>query len=168
MTAPLPVAFQRETLLLRLAREIATDLNDIETILKAHQLTSKQWDAIKDDARFQTLLKSEMEAWSAASNTPERVKLKSAMLVEEWLPEANKLAHDSSQTLTAKVELMKLLKSLAGLGIDRADITASERVSITINLGSDHKLKFEKQLPPKVIDLVPTPPLEQSDVGQAQ
>jgi hypothetical protein len=160
MTAALPIAYERDTLFLRLARELAINLYDTESVLKANNIDPKEWGAISKDRRFVKLLKSEMEAWNAANNTPERVRLKSAMLVEEWLLEANKLAHDGSQTLTARIELMKLLKSLGGLGVDRAEGSIGERFSITINLGADQKLQFDKQLPHKVIEHEATPTQE--------
>jgi len=153
MPANLPAVLERDTLLLRLAREVATDLHGIEDILKHYSIQPEQWESIKEDARFLTLLKSELEAWNAAGNTPERVKLKAAMLIEEWLVQANHLAH-SNEPLSSKTELMKFLASLAQMGRGHADAgAAGEGFKITINLGADHKLKFERK---PVIDVTPT------------
>lgn len=156
MTNRLPVAFERDTLLLRLAREVATDLHPIDEILKTHSVEAKDWEAIKSNPRFLRLLEAELKDWNAAGNTPERVKLKAAMLIEEWLPAANALAH-GSDTLSSKTELMKFLASLAQMGKGHGDAgQASEGFRITINLGADAKLKFEKRTTPEVIDVTPT------------
>lgn len=143
-----------ELLLVKLAREIAIDHYDIETILKTYQISLEQWENIKANPQFQRLLESEIAAWQGAENTQERTALKAAALVEEWLPEANSILHDRNAALTGKVELGKLLARIAGLGLTGANVEGggADRFSITINLGNDAKLKFDKALPPRVID----------------
>jgi hypothetical protein len=155
MAETLPVTYSKDVQYLRLAREIAADLYDIETILKNNNINSDQWSVISADPRFSTLLQAEVEAWNAASNTHERTKLKAGMLMEEWLLEANARLHDGKETLAAKTEVAKLLARLAGMGVERGDPTGGmggERFQITINLGADHKLSFQKELPAKVIE----------------
>jgi hypothetical protein len=143
-----------ELLLIKLAREIAIEHHDIETILKTYQIDLQTWEIIKEHPQFRRLLEAEILAWQSATNTQERTALKSAALIEEWLPEANAILHDRNQTLSGKVELGKLLARIAGMGLTGAGIEGggAEKFSITINLGNDAKLKFDKTLPPKVID----------------
>lgn len=140
--------------LVRLAREIAVDLRDIETILEHYQIDSETFERIKATPRFQELLRSEIEAWNSALNTQERIKLKAAAMTEEALPEFYARLHDQKESLPAKVELLKFIGRLAGFGIAGASVEGGggERFSITINLGSDAKLKFEKELPMKTIE----------------
>jgi hypothetical protein len=155
MTEILPVSYETDVQFLRIAREIAMDLNDIETILKNYHLTSKQWDDIKCDPRFLTLLESEVAAWNTAGNTHERTKLKAGALIEEWLLEANQRIHDPKELLSAKTEVVKLLARIANMGNERGDAAGAslgERFSVTINLGADHKLQFTKTVTPKVIE----------------
>jgi hypothetical protein len=155
MTENLPVSYSKDVQYLRLAREIAADLYEIQTILKNNNVNSEQWEAIKADPRFLALLESEVAAWNAAGNTHERTKLKAGMLIEEWLLEANTRLHDGKEALPAKTEVAKLLARLAGMGNERVDATAGlggERFSITINLGADTKLQFQKEVTPKVIE----------------
>lgn len=158
--APATIDPQYDPLFVKLAREVAIDHFDLETILQHHQLTTEDWERVKENPHFQRLLRSEIEAWNGATNTHERTKLKAAALVEEWLPEANTRLHDSGETLPAKVELGKLLTRIAGMGLTGVGVEGapSEKFSITINLGADAKLQFEKQLPPKVIDATPDNP----------
>lgn len=143
--------------ILRLAREIAINLSDIETILKHHRITPETWSTIQSNPRFLKLLEAETVAWNSAGNTHERTRLKAAALVEEWLVEANTRLHDPDETLSAKVELGKLLTKIAEMG-ERTPGQAAvgERFSVTINLGADHKLQFEKNVTPQVIDVTPT------------
>lgn len=141
--------------LVRLAREIAINHFPIETILEQYQISPETWSKIKENPRFQALLKLEIEEWTGALNTHERTKLKAAAMLEEWLPEGNARLNDRSESLSAKTELLKLLVRIAGMGISDASVVgAGERFSVTINLGADNQLKFEKQLAPTTIDAV--------------
>lgn len=154
----LPVPAQEPTidftLLVKLARELAIDHFDPETILKNHQISADTWENIKNNKRFHDLLESEIAAWNSATNTHERTRLKAAALVEEYLPEGNARIHDPKENLPAKVELLKVMTRIAGMGIDKADVHngSAEKVSITINLGADHKLKFEKEVNAPLIE----------------
>lgn len=146
-----------ELTLLRLAREIAMDIHDIETILNRYHIDTQSWMNLKNSPTFQRYLKQETEAWESAGNTHERVKIKAAALVEEWMPELYARLNDRAEPLSSKIEGGKLITKIAGMGIDKAEINGSggERFSVTINLGADAKLQFEKQLPMKVIDAEP-------------
>lgn len=140
--------------LVKLAREIAMNIQSIETILETNQITPETWDKIKITPRFNNLLETEAAAWNSAINTHERVKLKSAAIIEEWLPEAYARMHDTTENLNAKTELAKTVARFAGMGLNNASITdaSGERFSVVINLGNDAQLKFEKEMPMKVID----------------
>jgi hypothetical protein len=143
--------------LIKLAREIALDHHDTETILKRYRITPEKWAKIKDNPRFTQLLVSEMTAWHSAVNTQERTKFKAAALIEEWLEEGNARLYDSREALNHKVELVKVLAKIAGM--DRSDLpggSTADRFSVTINLGADAKLHFEKERSPQqVIDITP-------------
>lgn len=150
---PAPLNFPDELLFVRLAREIAIDHFELETILKHYQIPTERWEIIKNNARFQSLLESQIADWQSATNTQERSKLKAAALLEEWFPTANMELHDRNASLSGRVELAKLLARIAGMGENRGgEVLAGEKFSITINLGADAKLKFDKQVTPKVID----------------
>jgi hypothetical protein len=150
---PLQVSYTDVTLL-KLAREIAMDIHPLETILANHNVTIEDFDRIRTLPRFQQYLEGEMVAWGSALNTHERVKLKSAAVMETWLPELYARMHDRNENLNAKVEAGKLVAKLAGMGIEKASINGEggERFSVTINLGEDKNIRIEKDITPKVIE----------------
>ena len=142
-----------DVILVKLARELAMEIHPLEEILKAYAIEPKQWEHIQDMPRFQALLETEMAQWNGALNTHERVKIKAAAMIEEWLPEAHERMHDRGETLNSKTELGKLIRDLGGFSKGSMGVEgAGERFSVTINLGADAQLKFEKQAPPMVID----------------
>jgi hypothetical protein len=149
---------QSDIILVKLARELAMDIQPLETILKLYSIDDEAWEKLKLNGKFQNLLFSEAEAWNGALNTHERVKLKAASMLEEFLPELNNRLHDQDEALPAKIEGAKMVARIAGMG-ERSDVGGSggERFTVTINLGEDSKLlTFEKQLPAKVIEHDPS------------
>jgi hypothetical protein len=148
----LPAPALSETILLRLARELGMGILPLETILETSQIDQNTWETIQNHPRFLQLLESESTVWNSSLNTHERVKLKSAAMIEEWLPEAFNRLHSQTETLNAKTELGKLIRDLAGFTKQGVGMEATgEKFSVTINLGADSQLKFEKTSP-KVID----------------
>lgn len=141
-----------ELTLLKLSREIAKDIQPIETILERHGIDLELWDQISKLPRFQALLQSQAEMWNSASNTPERVKVKSLSFIEEVLPELYERAHDPREPLSSKVELVKTIGRFAGVGAAESGGNGGEKLSVTINLGADSQLTFEKDITPQVIE----------------
>jgi hypothetical protein len=139
--------------LVKLAREIAMDIHPLETILKQYSVSAEDWVILQENPRFKNLLASEVETWHSAMNTTERVKAKSAALIEEWLPELNNRLHDKEESLNAKIEGGKMLTKLAGMD-GRADVAVGgERFTFTINLGAAAApITIEKDVTPKVIE----------------
>lgn len=138
-----------------LAREIAMGMQEIGVILQNYKLTTPEWERIQRDPRFAELLQACVVEWNSAVNTEQRIKYKSAVMLEEWLPEAHGRLHDKNENLSAKVELAKFLGRLNDLGLGTGKVVGEqgEKFSITINLGADREqVKFEKVVAPKVIE----------------
>lgn len=138
----------------KLAREIAIGLNSIETILKHHQIAEEDWLYISTHPRFIQYLEQEQATWESALNTHERVKIKSASMIEQWLPDAYKSMTSASETLNGRLEVAKLVSRLAGMGLTGVGVAGEtgEKFSVTINLGADSAIKIEKETAPKIIE----------------
>ena len=123
--------------LVKLAREIAMDIQPLEVILQQHSVSEEKWAELQLSSKFRALLSSEVEAWSTALNTHERVRMKSAAMLEEWLPTLNTRMTDAEEALPAVIEAGKMLARIAGLGMP-GDVTAGnvgERFVINISMG---------------------------------
>jgi hypothetical protein len=101
---------------LKLAREVAMDIRPLADILDAHGVNLDMWEQMNKSPAFQNLLRSEVEAWNSATNTAERVKIKSLAFVEEALPEFYARAHDPKEPLAAKTDILKTVAKFAGVG----------------------------------------------------
>lgn len=138
-----------EPKLVALAREIAMGIMPIKDILRRLSLTQADLEHVKDHPRFTQLMSQMAAEWGATLNTGERVKVKAAALVEDTLPEIYHLLHDRRETFSAKVEALKLLKTLGSLG-ERDPTTglAPERFHLEIHIGEGKA---------QVIDVTPGP-----------
>lgn len=78
----------------------------------------------------------------------QRLRLKQAAMLEESLETLFGDLVDRKQPLAPRVELFKALQR--GGTPQQAGADSAGKVSITINLGADSKLQFEKPLPAPV------------------
>lgn len=151
-----PIGMDADAKFLRLSREIAMDIHPLEEILKRAEVSPAQWEFVRVNKRFQDLLAQQIEAWNSATNTQERVRIKSLSFVEEALPEFFSRAHDKNESLNSKVEILKTVSKFAGLDRSGSDgVDLGTRFSVTINLGTQ-TVKIDKELPSGVtIDHAP-------------
>jgi len=133
-----------------LAREIATDIFPLETILGLHRLDNEQWQKIQDNPHFQQMLTSMIAEWESATNTAQRVKAKAQSGLEMNLEGLVLAMGDDSIPLAQRVEAGKFLARLGEL--DGQIGTGGPGFSIVLNIG-DRKTQVDVQ-PPKVIDHV--------------
>lgn len=141
--------FLDDTKMLKLAREIAMDMKPLEDILQALSIDHEEWKGIQMMPRFNAYLKDAIETWHGALNTGERVRLKSLAFVEEALPEFFARAHDATEALPAKTEVLKTIARFAGVGAAVGnDGSPADRLSVVINLGADNSVRLEKDITP--------------------
>jgi hypothetical protein len=134
-----------------LARELAMGIKDVETILKDHGLRRKELDGLLRSPYFKMMYDDALAAWNSNLNARQRVDVKTMIMVEEALPEMYALLMDRTQPLAGKVELFKTLQRGAGIGQVTGSVSDANKISITINMGSDHQLMVEKPM----IDVTP-------------
>lgn len=141
-------------MLLRLAREIAMDMRPLEDILTLQGIPQSDWEGIQSLPAFQNYVRGAIEEWQSATNTSERVRLKSLSFVEEALPEFFARAHDPRESLPAKVEVLKTIARFAGVGGSVDSAISGEKFTVTINLGADQQLKIERDITPRGNDTI--------------
>lgn len=151
----LPLAAKQEIDIVKLAREIAMDLRGLDEILEHHGIDQTAFEKLKRNPYFTKVLTAEVEAWQSAANTGERVRLKAAAMAEEWLPELYKRIINPKEDLMKVVKGGELVVKMAGLNAESGQNNPSDKVVITINMGTDSKLQAIKTVTPKVIDHAP-------------
>jgi hypothetical protein len=155
---PVPMQVIDDMTLIKLAREIAMDVREIDEILELHGIDASTFERLLRHTRFVEVLSAERAAWQSAINTHERVKLKAGAMIEEFLPTLYARLHDREESLMNVVKGAELAAKLAEMGASSAKLNGDsvDRVSITINLGAEKKVTYERDITPKVINNDPT------------
>lgn len=139
---------RRESLVRSLAREVAMDIFDLETILKNHSLSDDEYAEICEMPSFKIMLEDATREWNAVTSTEERVRYKMLVGLEESLHEMLAMMTDGREPMSARVEMFKALQRGSGMH-ERGEVGTADRVQISINLGAD--------TPPIVIEHQPPP-----------
>ena len=131
---------QTERRLRDLAQEIVRDIYEVPDILKRFGIDYEEYHALAETHGFRQMLAQAASEWDAASNTPERIKLKSALMVENVLPDMLTALADTKQPLTGRVELLKTMAKIGGLGnAPLPNASTGQTFRLEINLGDPAK-----------------------------
>lgn len=150
----IPPALNMDTAkLAKLARELVMNIREKAVILKEYGLTDDQFNAhIERNPFYQRVFENYTIEWNGALSTHQRLRVQAATALEESLLGIAVRMNAKDEALPAVVETAKLFAKIAEVGEPARTQGHGEKFSITINLGEDTKLKFEK-------DVTPNPPL---------
>lgn len=138
------------------ARNVAMGIHELGQILAFCNVDPRDFTRWQSNPRFLKYLKAEQEAWENANNVGERTKLKSGIIIEEWLPEAYVELKDRKIPLNQRVELGKLIAKIAGMGepkgIGVGVNDGGGGFTLQINIGLNAHVKYDNNDSLKVID----------------
>jgi hypothetical protein len=131
------------------ARELAVDIMEPQTIVEKFDLSVAEWDSIIQHPQFKEMLIEEKERWNSSLNTRERVEYKTWQILEDALLKFQEYLHSPSFSDTAKVQLLQALQKQVGIGQRDTNPGAAlgERFQITINMGGE--VKVEQDITPQ-------------------
>ena len=97
------------------ALELAARLEPTQDLIARYGMTWEEYRALLARPEFRDAVKEASQAFAASSNTPERVKLKAALLVEMGLEEMWHIMADSGHSAAARVAAFSAVTKLTGL-----------------------------------------------------
>ena len=135
-----------------LARDLILNMQDLPQTLEAHKITQEQYNRIKENEFFKRALEQITIEWHGARSTSDRLKIQAAASLEFAMPTITGRMVKPDEDLGKVVEAGKLLAKVAGVDSSEAQAASNpgEKFTITINLGEDTKLHFEKDVTPAV------------------
>jgi hypothetical protein len=143
-----------DTIISRLAREIARNLYPPAAVREQFKLSVEEFDDATNSAFFQTRLAEEISLWNDPQNARVRISAKAATLIEESMPEIYALIHDRTQPMSAKVQALQAAARWAGIehnpAITGGGDDGDRKVKITINIDGK-ALSYEKEKA-KIVD----------------
>lgn len=129
----------------QLAVELATEISPIKDILSRHSMTTDGLRKKMEDPRFIGMIREAKRVWGSDLGAKERIRVKSAVLIEDALLELNNIFHDKELAAPARLEAFKSLAKVADVYEQpRNGAAVGERVSININIpGVEKPIVFE-------------------------
>lgn len=98
-----------------LAREIVTNIRDTSDIFADRGMSEAEYVRLAATNHFQVMLRQAAAEWEAVGNTQQRVRLKSATLVEQALPDMFSELSNKNETLSSRVALLQTLSKIGDL-----------------------------------------------------
>lgn len=128
-----PEGFQKA----HLASEIASDLIDLQDILERHQITQAHLGVLTQQTEFSQMLDEFTRDWKSPMNVKERIRLKSALAIEDGLADMYQIFRNTDLQPAARLDAYKQLVTLSDTAPRREDSAGGggSGFSITINVG---------------------------------
>lgn len=129
-----------DAILQEVAAELAREIYPLAEVLQRFNIPGDVFDRIKRTHHFQRMHAEALITWQSSTNTRERTRLKSEVMIEKMLEPSWRAFQDVTQPLAARVSMMQTVAKLAGLLDAKGDapvataVAPGDRVSITINL----------------------------------
>ncbi|MDE2101924.1 MAG: hypothetical protein KGL39_32055 [Patescibacteria group bacterium] len=118
-----------------LAREIVTNIRDAPDILRDHGVSESEYARLAETSQFKAMLRQAATEWGAVENTHQRVRLKSATLVEQALPDMFSELSNAKEPLSSRVALLNSLAKIGNLGTPEPTAQkAGNSFKLSINL----------------------------------
>jgi len=131
------------------------ELQPLERILEEFKLAQDEYAVVKLIPYFKRVCEEFAAEWNRITSTQDRLRLISAVMLEEGLPRLGSQMVDPNIGAAVAVETGKFFAKIAGVGDGPKvnEASAGDRFTITINLGEDHKLKFTKDVTPRTSEV---------------
>lgn len=124
----------------QLSIELASEISPLKDILTRHGITAKQLRIKLKDPHFQNMFKEAKRVWNSDLSVRDRIKIKSAVLVEDSLIKLYQIFNNEDLAAPARLEAFKSMAKVAEVyEVPKSPTAVGERVSININLGDGHK-----------------------------
>jgi len=136
-------------LIARLARDVVMELRALPDILEPYCVSELQFARIKEMPFFKRVYEDFLIEWNRVTSTPERIRLISAVMLEEGLPRMGAQMVDKEVSPAIAIETGKFFAKIAGVGEAKTDANTGEKFVINISLGEDTKLQFTKDVTPR-------------------
>lgn len=151
-TLPVPLRFSPITLA-ALAREIATEINELPVILQHFGISEEEYAALQQNNSFQAILQSAIAEWKSATNAEKRIEVQALAGIEDAMTTVVARMGNKDEPLNHVVEAGKWLKSLTNINAD-AKGAQGEKFIINIQLGADEE-KHVVDITPRQVDEIP-------------
>lgn len=141
MTLPVELGFASAFALnetdARLVWELAAEINKPIDIIKRYGLSATDLKAKMRDKMFIAALKEAKKMWASDLNAQQRIKMKSALLLEDSIMDIFLIIKTPDMNASNKLEAAKQLAAMAEVGGKKQGGDTATGFKLTINMGND-------------------------------
>lgn len=127
-----------------LARDVAGSLHGYKPVIARYKISEQEYARVAAEPFFQEMLRKALVDFHKIQSTQKRSAMKAAIVIEEAIPTLGARINDSREPLEKVAQMTKVLADIAGLNVKDAANAAQERITISIDLGADTRLVFDK------------------------
>jgi hypothetical protein len=113
---------------------MARNIRDYKEVIQTLNMSETEFGKLWSTRKFQSMLQTEKRKWLDTSNTGARVRLKTAVAVEEALTHCLSPLTDDKSPLGSRVNLLKILANMGGLDTpEPANVSTGNTFRLEIN-----------------------------------
>lgn len=137
-----------------LAKDLASRLVPVSDILQRYQLSELELRTLLEYGPFQTMLREAQAEWESSASTPERIRAKSLLALEQTIEDICEIAMNKKAAAANRLDAAKLLHDITGLR-KASEVPGQgapiERFQLVLNIG-DRPVTVDAGAAAKVID----------------
>lgn len=120
-----------------IAAELAAGLTDAAGVKKTYGISDPQWEILRKNPVFRSMLKEAMEKLSGAPNAGKRITMKSEIALEDSIPVLYHIANDAQAQSVSRIDAIKTMAQLAGRNTkEGAPAGGGGGFNLVLNLGN--------------------------------
>ena len=121
----------------RLICDLVANIRPAAEVLKAHGITPTEFAAKAKNELFAGAYREAQKVWKSDMNIQQRIRLKSAFLLEDSLPNLHRIITAEGIGVNAKLEAIEKLIKISTVANVPKEGAQREMHNITINIGGD-------------------------------
>jgi len=132
----------------RLALDLAMGIKPVAALLDDYGLSAAQMRQRMADPNYQAQIREYRRIWSSPMNAAERVRIKTAVMVEDGLTDLWQIMTNAEMNPSVRLDAHKHLTRLADVEPQRSADAGGSRFSVTINLPGQEQMVVEANAVP--------------------
>lgn len=130
------VTLSLDDLKAQIAADLAAGLADADGIKKTYGISDAQWDVIRKNPMFRSMLKEAIERLGGGLNANKRITLKSEVVLEDSIGVLYEIAHDKGAQAASRIDAVKTMAQLTGRNQKEGAASGGGGFNLVLNLGN--------------------------------
>lgn len=128
----------------QIAAELASGLIDADGVCQSYGLTPEQWERMRKNPVFRSMLKEAMYTWRGELNAGQRITKKAEIVLEEAIPILDTMIHNALLHPDTRLSAVKQVESLTGRKAKEANQGGGGAgFALNINIGGGERVTIE-------------------------